>query len=162
MNFTKKLYKAQSIIFGIMMVAFYLLGIISIISGFIALAKTNNENGAEGIGNAFLFVFSLIGAIAGVVLGVVMMIKFIASLKSYKAIKVSGNEFIERKASRIVDLVFGILIVLAGIVSVILNEEILLIIVSIIIAVIILIFLVLDKIAISKVRKELNTETEAK
>lgn len=158
MNFSKKLYKIQTITFGIMMSLFYLLAIVSIVGGIVSLVNTNNSEGAEGIGNAFLFVFALIGVIVGVALGLVMTIKLIATNKLFKAIKHSSEEFITKKSAKIVNLVFGILIIIAAIVVVLLDVELLFKIVAIILSCVILLFEILDGVALKKVRIELNYE----
>lgn len=154
MNFSKRLYKVQTIVFGIMMALFYALALVSIISGIISLINTNNSESAEGIGNAFLFVFSIIGAIAGAALGVVMMIKFISTLKLNKSLKNSPQEFMLKKPSRVVNLVFTILIIIAAVVAILINQELILIIASIVIALIVLIFEILDGVALRKIKSE--------
>lgn len=153
MDFAKKTYKVQTIVFIIMMIAFFLLAVLGV-AGIIKSILEPAKEGWEGLGTALLLVLSLIAIIAGIVLGCVLIVKLVVTKKLLTALKVSKADFVEKKGLRVTNLVFTILIVVAGIISVVANQEIALKIISGVIALVILLFEILDSIALKKVLKE--------
>lgn len=152
MNFAKKVYLAQIITYGILITLLSLVVVFT--AGLFIVSKVGNISSDKALDYALLLVLMIIAS--AVALGFIFLLVFqlVTSIKLYKSLKTSSADFLSRKKSRAINTTFGILSIIGGVVTGLLSSDIFLCLAVLIIPATVFAFLILDKIALSKIKKE--------
>lgn len=158
MKFTKRTYLAQVITYGIFL--FLLSSIILFTAGLFAFIKLGTINNEKALDYAILLVLMIIASAIALGFIVLTLFQFITSIKLYKASKISATHFMTKQKSRKVNTIFGILTIIAGIIVSLLVQPLLLSIIVSLIPISTTFFLILNRIAMKKIKLEISNETK--
>ena len=154
MRFAKNVYLAQIITYSILLALLSLTVLFT--AGLFMVSKVGNLSPDKALDYAIILVLMIVASAISLGFIFLLIFQLVTSIKLYKALNISALSFLQHKKSRVINSTFGIISIIAGIITSVLMTNPLLICITAILPTTILTFLILDKTALSKIKKEQN------